>query len=332
MKKQFTNLPLLSIIVPVYNVEKYISRCINSILQQDYTNFEIIAINDGSTDRSGKILEEISKLDRRIIFFNVANGGVSKARNIGLSKASGEYVAFVDADDLVKSDIYSRMIYEAISKKCDIVQCNYEELYENGEIRKMIGIDEEMYVNNNDIIISCMERKISANVFTKIYKKDVIKDILFDENISYAEDLKFVVECCGRASKISTLNFYGYQYFIRMSSADHSQINENFLSILTVSDFFLKKYKYNNDVYPFIEKNDILQTKYLIDRISSQLNNDMRKFLPILRKRILAEKREIKKNIFRNNDMVKIFLITYIPYAYYFSYYLYNKYIKKYFK
>lgn len=329
MKYKTDNLPMLSIIIPVYNVEHYIERCVKSIIDQEYYNWEIIAVDDGSKDSSGIILEKLSKADKRIHILHVMNGGVSKARNIGLLNAKGEYITFVDADDMVKYDIYSKMIHEAIANKCDIVQCNYEELFENGSIRQITNSKKGIYTNKDDIIIACMERSIYANVFTKIYKKDVIQGIMFDEKISYAEDLKFVVECCNVSERISILNFIGYQYFLRSSSVDRSIINEKFLSVISVSDFFISKYKYNNFVYFYVEKNDVLQTKYLIDRISSQ-RGKMQKYLPILRKRILEKKDIIwKSDIYRNEDKIKIFLLCFFPNFYYFIYYIYNKFVKK---
>lgn len=322
-------LPMLSIIIPVYNVENYIERCINSIISQEYCKWEIIAIDDGSKDSSGEILDCLSKIDNRIRVFHVKNGGVSKARNIGISKASGEYITFVDADDVVKSDIYIKMIKEAKKNQCDIVQCDYEELFENGTTNNPISSKKNLYMSNDEIIIACMERDIYANVFTKIYKREVIDKVRFDEKISYSEDLKFVVECCCVSKNISVLDFVGYQYFIRDSSADHSIVNENFLSILSVADFLIDKFKNNDIVYPYVEKNDVLQTKYLIDRISSQRGLMVNK-LQLLRYRIINKRKIIlNSNIYRKEDKIKILIIWLLPNFYYFLYYIYNKFVSK---
>ena len=104
------NMPLLSIIIPVYNVERYIERCVNSIINQSYQNFELIIIDDGSIDGSSKILDVLSSNDNRIQVYHVKNGGVSRARNLGLSFSKGEFIAFVDADDIVKNEMYTKMI------------------------------------------------------------------------------------------------------------------------------------------------------------------------------------------------------------------------------
>lgn len=118
------NIPKISVIVPVYNVEKYIRRCIDSILLQAYTNFELLLVNDGSTDNSGKICDEYAKIDQRIKVFHKQNGGVSSARNLGLDKAIGEWIAFVDSDDYITKSYLENLIKEVKSNDC-IVISNY---------------------------------------------------------------------------------------------------------------------------------------------------------------------------------------------------------------
>lgn len=319
------NMPLLSIIIPVYNVERYIERCVNSIINQSYQNFELIIIDDGSIDGSSKILDVLSSNDNRIQVYHVKNGGVSRARNLGLSFSKGEFIAFVDADDIVKNEMYTKMISIAQTENYDMVQCNYEDLYEDGNVFQHNEIGTLAIENEDDMIIACMERVISANIFTKLFRKKTINSIYFDESIKYAEDLKFVVDCCEASKKIKLIELVGYQYFQRNDSADHKKINENYLSILKVADYFKKMYFNNNTVYPYVIKNDVLQTKYLIDRISVQ-QGKMKKYLPSLRKRLLVNRKFIRetKN-YRIQDKIKIIIICVFPNLYSKLYYLYNK-------
>ena len=115
--------PLLSIIVPVYNVEKYIERCIKSILNQSFTNFELILVDDGSPDNCGKICDEYKKKDSRIKVIHKKNGGLSDARNAGLNIATGKYIGFVDSDDIIHPQMYEKL-FNCINKyNSDIVQC-----------------------------------------------------------------------------------------------------------------------------------------------------------------------------------------------------------------
>lgn len=324
------NMPLLSIIIPVYNVERYIERCVNSIINQSYQNFELIIIDDGSIDGSSKILDVLSSNDNRIQVYHVKNGGVSRARNLGLSFSKGDFIAFVDADDIVKNEMYTEMISIAQTENCDMVQCNYEDLYEDGNVFQHNEIGTLAIENEDDMIIACMERVIYANIFTKLFRKKTISSIYFDESIEYAEDLKFVVDCCEASKKIKLIELVGYQYFQRNDSADHKKINESYLSILKVADYFKKMYFNNNTVYPYVIKNDVLQTKYLIDRISVQ-QGKMKKYLPSLRKRLLVNRKFIRetKN-YRIQDKIKIIIICVFPNLYSKIYYLYNnKYSKK---
>lgn len=115
----------ISIIVPVYNVEKYLSQCIESIINQNHKNIEIILVNDGSTDKSGDICDKYSLKDNRIKVIHKKNEGVSIARNTGLKVATGEYIAFVDGDDLVDKDIYTRLINVINNSKYDLVMCRF---------------------------------------------------------------------------------------------------------------------------------------------------------------------------------------------------------------
>lgn len=324
------NMPLLSIIIPVYNVERYIERCVNSIINQSYQNFELIIIDDGSIDGSSKILDVLSSNDNRIQVYHVKNGGVSRARNLGLSFSKGDFIAFVDADDIVKNEMYTEMISIAQTENYDMVQCNYEDLYEDGNVFQHNEIGTLAIENEDDMIIACMERVIYANIFTKLFRKKTISSIYFDESIEYAEDLKFVVDCCEASKKIKLIELVGYQYFQRNDSADHKKINESYLSILKVADYFKKMYFNNNTVYPYVIKNDVLQTKYLIDRISVQ-QGKMKKYLPSLRKRLLVNRKFIRetKN-YRIQDKIKIIIICVFPNLYSKIYYLYNnKYSKK---
>ena len=119
--------PTVSIIVPIYNVEKYLGRCLDSLLAQTLKNIEIIAVNDGSTDLSLKILKEYSIKDSRIKIINKPNGGVSSARNEGIQLASGEFIGFVDPDDWVDPEMYEDMVNHAKNEKADIVMCSYIE-------------------------------------------------------------------------------------------------------------------------------------------------------------------------------------------------------------
>ena len=140
---------LISVIVPVYNTEKYLDRCIQSILSQTYSNIEILLIDDGSTDSSGAICDKYAEQDSRVRVFHKANGGVSSARNMGLDKAKGTWFTFVDSDDWIDMDMYEQMYNAAIQNKVDMVCCDL--LGEYGKMPKIMS-----YKTNTMIISLCM--------------------------------------------------------------------------------------------------------------------------------------------------------------------------------
>ena len=124
---------LISIIVPVYNVEKYLEKCVNSIVNQTYKNLEIILVDDGATDSSGKLCDKLAKIDNRIKVYHKENGGLSDARNYGVERATGDYIGFVDSDDYIDSEMYGKL-YEAIKKEnVDVAECNLKIIYPDRE-------------------------------------------------------------------------------------------------------------------------------------------------------------------------------------------------------
>lgn len=175
---------LLSIIVPVYNVEKYIDKCIQSVLYQTYSNWELILINDGSPDNSPKICENYAEQDYRIKVIHKENGGVASARNMGIEIATGDYITFLDSDDYLHPEFINHLLNLAISNNADIVQCGF-----------LKGIDKEFpildskekinSVDNYDIFLKGFAKII---VWGKIYKKYVIEGLPIPENKLFEDD------------------------------------------------------------------------------------------------------------------------------------------------
>ena len=155
---------LISVIVPVYKVEKYLEKCIESVLKQTYTNLQIILVDDGSPDNCGKICDEYAKKDSRIEVIHKINGGLSDARNVGINRANGRYIGFVDSDDYIKEDMYEKLINLIKEYDADISICNLYDV-----------IDGKEYVRNKD------------NGIHEYSRIDILKEILLDKNIqSYA--------------------------------------------------------------------------------------------------------------------------------------------------
>ena len=142
--------PKISIIVPVYNVEKYLNRCIDSILNQTLEDIELILVDDGSKDGSGQICDEYAVKDCRVRVFHIENGGPAKARNLGIIHAIGEYIGFVDSDDYIESSMYERLYSRAMINNSDVVMCGYNIVTEDSVIHKILNYNSEY--SNQDII------------------------------------------------------------------------------------------------------------------------------------------------------------------------------------
>ena len=182
--------PKISIIMPVYNAEKYLSEMIDSIINQTFTDFELIAINDGSTDRSLSILHDYSKRDSRIIVIDKPNTGVSDTRNIGLSNAQGEYVCFVDADDVLSDDYLSVLYGVAIKNDADMVSCCYITFRGNCEFYDTNNTNIAIRVRTSDELL---KYGILTTSCTKIIKRSrlIENKITFPDNLGFGEDLFF---------------------------------------------------------------------------------------------------------------------------------------------
>lgn len=225
-----------SIIVPVYNTEKYIDECIESIIEQSYSNFELIIVNDGSTDRSLDKIENWSKIDDRIIIINQKNNGVSAARNAGLKIANGEWIAFIDSDDYVCKD-YLRILYSVIEKeKADGVAYSLS----NNNVKVSINI-----LNKSNAINACISNKMLGGYpWNKLFKKEIIRqyNLRFEEDIDICEDLLFSISYF---SKIERIAYYIcdknklYNYRIYEESSIHTKDVNKILSALKVYDSIL---------------------------------------------------------------------------------------------
>lgn len=207
-----TKSPQISVIVPVYNVEKFLPRCINSILVQTFTNFELLLIDDGSIDKSGKICDEYARKDCRVRVFHKENGGVSSARNLGLKNIEGKYVTFIDSDDTVNCNYLFNMIKSSNIEKCLIVTgCNVIE--RNGTIRKYELPDMISY----DICdtFSQLEFFKHGSPWSKLFNASIIKSkhLFFNLFLKNYEDLIFCMEYLQYVDAIICVNANDYNYY-----------------------------------------------------------------------------------------------------------------------
>lgn len=211
----------VSVIVPVYNAESYLQRCIDSILNQTYTEFEIILINDGSKDNSGKICDEYAQKDTRIKVIHQKNSGVSKSRNVGLQAASGDYILFVDSDDYISPDMIEKLVQKAVVNKSDIVMCNYC-IDKGDDIFPVFMKYNGAYISSQQVKDGLLYLYYTDNhiglysLCNKLFKKSIysLNDICFDVSLKRGEDAWFVFQClkyCDRVDYISDILYFYYQ-------------------------------------------------------------------------------------------------------------------------
>lgn len=216
----------ISIIVPVYNVEKYVEKCIQSLINQSYKNIEIILVDDGSNDRSNKIIDEYAKVDSRILTIHQKNKGVSAARNAGLKVATGEYVGFVDPDDYVDYQMYETMLKKIELNMSDLAVCGFSKVTELSDKEEIFEIKDELLSPKKcveDLFDFRGGYAIKPSVWNKLFRRDKIGDLKFDENIGISEDLKFVVQYILKCNSIVYVKQAFYKNLQRDGSITRSK-------------------------------------------------------------------------------------------------------------
>ncbi|NTW71212.1 MAG: glycosyltransferase [Eubacteriaceae bacterium] len=204
----------VSIIIPVYNTEKYISKCIDSIMGQAFTDFDLILVNDGSTDNSGKICNNYASEDDRISVIHKPNGGQSSARNAGLAIAKGEYISFIDSDDWIDPDFYCTLVEYADSNRADIAACNLYVVNQWDQIRPFTPDAKSKIYSRAEAVEEIFSNRIlTFSPCNKIYRRHIFENLRFDQDI-ILEDMDIAYKIIHRANKIVYLEqpLYYYRY------------------------------------------------------------------------------------------------------------------------
>lgn len=246
---------LITIIIPVYNVEQFLKRCLDSVIKQTYRNLEIILINDGSTDKSLSILKKYEKKDRRVKVINKENGGVSSARNCGLDICCGKYITFIDADDYVEVDYVETLYKKIIEYDVDIVFSNAIDILENGKTRNYKKIDKDILLDKEKLFGEILKEKIIFGIScANLYSRKVINNIRFDEKMRIAEDVKFNLDIIKNISnQVLVMNERKYYYVFRKSSATKSGFDEKRYDEIYFCKELIDKYK-NTKYKKYVEK------------------------------------------------------------------------------
>ena len=308
--------PIISIIVPIYNVGKYLPKCIESILNQTFKNFELILVNDGSTDNSGVVCDDYAKKDTRIKIIHKSNGGVSSARNAGLYVAKGEYIGFVDPDDYIDKNMYEKLYRLCIDNNSDIAICRFNREI-NGKIQNKESTEEIIELNN----MEAMNELFKGNLYrfslcNKLFSKKCFNDVLFPEERIH-EDLSTTYKLFDNSKKTVYINYCGYIYVRRENSILTSTYNEKrlqaFIAWDEIIEFIDKNY------YEIIEQVIATFTYWCVDNILyilNQVNNSKKKnnYLNIIQKYTTKYYIYIKRNNILSRSYklrIRIFNINY---------------------
>lgn len=239
----------VSIIVPVYNAEKYIERCLNSLLAQTYTNTEIILIEDGSMDGSPCLCDNYAGNHDHIKVVHTTNGGVSAARNRGISEARGEYLTFVDADDCLEPEMISYLVFCLEKTGSDVAGCSFFSFSGAGgarctntedevkeELEKKLDNNEQAWKTYGSLELLCGEAFIEKGIlngdtrcWSKVYRRDAVGDIRYEEGISIGEDMLFLLALAEKGAKFCRSQFRGYAYFFNEEGTMNFRFKDSYM-------------------------------------------------------------------------------------------------------
>lgn len=241
---------LVTIVVPVYKVEKYIDRCIKSILNQTYKNLEIILVDDGSPDNCGEICENYAQKDERIKVVHKENGGLSDARNAGISISNGKYISFIDSDDYIDPE-YIELLYKTIKKdKSDMAISSHKVIYENGTVLEKATKEESILKPKEVLKRILYDDGIDLSAWAKLYKIDLFKEIRYPKGRLF-EDAATTYKLVDKCEKISIISRSTYNYIIRGNSITNVNFSEKKMDLIISTE---EMCNYVKKKYPDLEE------------------------------------------------------------------------------
>ncbi len=282
---------LVSVIVPIYNVEQYVEKAIICILKQDYKNIEIILIDDCSTDNSLNIIEKFAKYDHIHLIKCSKNGGAAYARNKGLEIAKGDYIGFVDPDDFIDIDYYSNLVKSAVENNADIVVCDINIIYPDGNTdRRKCGTQ-----SNNKL--DFINNGLAASSCNKLFKREILKNKIYEET-KKNEDLSFVLPLIINSKRVVYNNKVYYNYYQRCNSFQNSALSDEKFDIFDSVDMTLKKIEnvknYNEYESAIVYNQLIVFLMYVIGKEDSF----KKRYYYLKKYHILSKKYNINKNLY----------------------------------
>ncbi|MBH0230756.1 glycosyltransferase family 2 protein [Halobacillus yeomjeoni] len=252
----------VSVIVPVFNAAMYLNKCIESIINQTYKNIELILINDGSTDESGKIIDEYAKADKRIVTMHKENGGIGSAYKKALSLVSGDYISFVDSDDYISKDMYESLVETVMREKADIIQFGMMKVNLKGEVVEETLPERSIIKGNDNILKEFFTLYKTPSLACRLFDADLFKDIEITHR-SIGIDETTIIQVLIKCQKLVSINKSFYYVYLREGSVSREKINTQILRS------YMEVYKYicnffSNNKKSFEQHANINYLKYLL--------------------------------------------------------------------
>lgn len=310
----------ISIILPTYNAGEYIVRTLKSVCGQTYSKLEIIVVDDGSTDNTLAICKEYAKIDNRIKVYTKANEGVTKARDFGIGRATGEFIGFVDSDDTIEPEMYE-VLYNNIKKyDADISHCGYKTVDSDGNINYYHNTQILRLQNNAEGIIDLIKgEEVEPSLCNKLYKHSLFSNLEYDKNIKINEDYLLNLFLFGRAKKSIFEDKPLYNYHLNDNSGSTKSTKEYFYKdILKAADITERVFKGNAEIYPYAQRKWFKtyssmyknQSAYIFDKMEF----DLQKLLSEVLQKLKEQYPRIKGNKCLNPaDKFILFTVRYCP-------------------
>ena len=262
---------MISVIVPVYNVERYLEECLNSIQHQTYTDIEVILVNDSSTYHSTMICERYCEEDSRFHLLNQENQGQSVARNVGVVASKGEYIAFVDSDDILQRN-YLEKLMQYMTEDVDIVESNFtvskkEFLFEKSKETTIL-----FEGNSQEAVKIFPNHVLSVNPVTKLYRREIVEAVPYPEGLIY-EDIYCGIGMLKYIRKIIKIDYVGYYYRQHQASTMHQDFSPKKLDVFTVCDKLVELYTDREELLPYIGS-------FLVHKATEHYQNDIKRGNP----------------------------------------------------
>lgn len=305
----------LSVIVPIYNVEEYLDECIKSIVNQTYKNLEIILVDDGSPDHCPELCDIWAEKDGRIKVIHKENGGVSSARNAGLDAAAGDFIAFVDSDDYLDSDMYEIMLSQMREHNTDMAQCGIVRENADGSVEVWDSFEAPIVVMDNmQLLCSVGEAAgiLPVSPCNKIFKAEVISGIRYDESLKYAEDTLFNFAVARNINKAVIQNVPRYHYVNNSDSASHQEFSSSRFDEHKVMDIIFDMAANDNNVLQYCIKGDVLKSFRTIRQMITSISCTDK--FRMIRQRIVRHRKAIfHSGLYSKATKLKTLLLWLMP-------------------